>query len=129
MGYRLPARTVRIKFDGTDYDGAEVLAVLNVPVGLYRQISQFGEKGDFDAVVGLLCQFITEWNLEDDDGPIPISPEGFDRISDVGFVVALMEGWEAAIRGEQTIAAPLDRKSNGGVTSTTSTPTTLPVGS
>jgi hypothetical protein len=116
-GYQLPVRVGHINFEGTDYDGAEVEVTLNVKIGVYRQIVDLNEEGDFNQVINLLCGFIREWNLEDEDGPIPVSPEGFDRINDVGFLRALLDGWEGAMQGVQVVAAPLDEKSNSGITS------------
>jgi len=128
MGYRLPERTARINFEGTDYDGAEVVVSLNVKIGLYRQIVAQRESGDFETAIEVLSGLIREWNLEDDDGPIPVSPEGFDR-TEVGFVKALLAGWEAAMQGVTSVAAPLGENSTHGSTSTNATPHTSPTGS
>jgi hypothetical protein len=93
-----------------------------VKIGVYRRLMELDENGDFEQLIELLCQFITEWNLEDDDGPIPVSPEGFDRIPDVGFVRAILTGWDGAMQGVKTVSAPLGERSNDGDTSISSLP-------
>jgi hypothetical protein len=88
------------------------------------------EELDDDKFSELLWDYsITGWNnLEDDDGPIPVTPDGFDRIDDIGFLHALMDGWQAAIAGQTEVAAPLDKSSKSGITSGDETPAvSLPV--
>lgn len=126
MAYRLPERRGRIRFDGTEYDGAEVVVTLNVKIGVYRQIVASTDQQDLDTAIAFLCQFVREWNLEDEAGPIPVSPEGFDRIDDVGFLRALLDGWVAAMQGETSVPAPLGERSTAGVTSTSETPPASP---
>jgi hypothetical protein len=125
-GFRLKERTAVLRFSGTEYDGAEVRITLNVKLGVYRKMVELKDAADFDAVIEYLCGFIKDWNLEDDDGPIPPTPEGFDRLSDLGFLNALLEGWEGAMKGVTEVAAPLENSSNSGITFTSETPSSSP---
>ena len=107
-GFRLPERTARLQFSGTDYDGAEVVVTLKVKIGKFREWSNLGDSSaGVDEMADVILQIVREWNVEDDEGPIPVSVEGIDRIDDVGFLVAIMDGWRAATAGVTEVDADL----------------------
>jgi hypothetical protein len=112
-GYRLPKRTMRLVFDGTDYVGADVTMSLSVKLGFYMDAVAMSE--DLGALFEFLNAVIVEWNLVDDDGPIPADVDGFRRLDDLGFLLELMGQWEKAM-GAAVSAGPKSRalSSNGG---------------
>ena len=125
-GFKLKERTAILRFDGTQYDGAEVVMRLQMPLRTYRQLAEWKAASEFEAVIELFCGFVKSWNLEDDQGSIPHTPDGFNRINDLGFLHALLDGWEAAIKGVTEVAAPLESSSNSGSTSGSETPSVSP---
>lgn len=104
MGYKLPERTVLVKFEGSDYEGAEVRLSLKVKMGMYLEVQKLRESGDANGLFQFIGSIVKDWNLEDDDGPLPPSYEGVLRLDDAGFINTLVEAWTKAAT---EVAAPL----------------------
>lgn len=97
MGYRIPRKVLRIEFDGTDYDGAEVVLSLNASVRSYLEFQEDRSKMTDRALLEFIGERLVEWNLEDDEGPLPADVDGVLRLDDVSFVMALFEQWQKAL--------------------------------
>lgn len=128
MGYRLPDKTALVRFEGTDYDGAEVRLRLSVSLGEYFRILEYAAKehpDSFESAAEPYRYFATvlvSWNLEEDDGtPIPATYDGMLKVKDAGFISKLMEAWRDAI---QNPPAPLAAPSDNGSTSEGALPVT-----
>lgn len=99
-GFRLGPKTARIVFEGTDYDGAEVVVRLSVPLGLALQFQDMTEV-DMEDRSRLFDSFariaLVEWNLEEEDGePVPCNAAGLASIPfDLANIV--MTQWAEAI--------------------------------
>lgn len=122
MGFKLPERTALLDFSQSDYAGAEVRVTLKIKIGTFREWEQVRADADIDSVADIILTLVQAWNLEDEDGPIPLSREGIDRIDDLGFMRAIMDGWRAAIAGVTEVSADLKVPSRSGITSTDETP-------
>lgn len=122
MGYQLPRKTLRVAFDGTAYDGAEVVLSLNASLRSYLEFSEDRAKITERQVLELIADRIVEWNLEFPDGqPIPATLDGFLSLDDVGFFFTLWEQWDKAVRRsvdpDPLSSGPL---SNGAISETLS---------
>ena len=80
-GFRIPKRTARLQFED-DYDGAEVVVRLDVPVGTFLSIQDLIASERQLEVFHLFGESILiEWNLQDDDGkPYPCTGDGMNQI-------------------------------------------------
>lgn len=118
MGFQLPKKTIRFTFEGTDYDGAEVVLSRNIPVDRYLEAVVAKDAGDINAQVGYFAEALIEWNLEDDDGnPIPASLDGVRALTDLEFMLMLMRMWDQAVQ-EAVNTGPLSKRpSNNGAIS------------
>jgi len=77
-GFRLPERTARITFEGTDYDGAEIRVRLSVTFAQFIALRESAQGEDQEAMARLFGEnVLMDWNLEDVDGtPIPANGDG-----------------------------------------------------
>ena len=88
---------------------------LDAPMSLYFEFQRFTDP-DADAR-GILEKFarelLIEWNLEDDNGPVPATPEAFIE-QPLALASALLQKWtEVAVE----VPAPLDEPSPNGAQS------------
>ena len=77
-GFRLPEKTARITFEGTDYDGAEIQLRLSVSFAQFIELRESAQGEDQEGMARLFGQnVLMDWNLEDADGkPIPADGDG-----------------------------------------------------
>ena len=111
-GFRIPDKVALITFDGTDYEGAEVRAKLNVNFRYFSEIQATVAEGSTNGlkVAELFGETaLISWNLEDDDGnPIPANADGMATIP-VELVNLIVGNWAEAVAD---IPDPLEGKSN-----------------
>jgi len=75
-GFRLPERTARITFEGTDYDGAEIRVRLSVSFAQFIALRESAQGEDQEGMARLFGETVLmDWNLEDADGA-PLSADG-----------------------------------------------------
>jgi len=75
-GFRLPERTARITFEGTDYDGAEIRVLLSVSFAQFIALRESAQGEDQEGMARLFGETVLmDWNLEDADGA-PLSADG-----------------------------------------------------
>jgi len=81
QGFRIPKKTARLKFND-EYEGAEVVIRIDVPVGTYLEIQDLIDAEKHLRVFQLFGDSILEsWNLLDDDGSsIPADGKGMNLI-------------------------------------------------
>lgn len=113
-GFKLPVRSAKLIWEpGTDYDGAEVIAKLNIPMGLLVTIQEHLLE-PLTAVKGFELfgtAVLLEWNLLDEAGQ-PISPSGEGMLLvDPDFAGSLLAHWLEAV---QRPSAPLVQPSVNG---------------
>jgi len=109
-GFKIPKRTARLVFSG-DYEGAEVVVRLNIPVGTFLDIQtlvdeQRQKEGTDESAETIRNVFqvfgdivLDEWNLQDDDGKsIPCNAEGMNSIPVDLANIILSEWSEVAVQ-------------------------------
>lgn len=107
MDYQIPIRTARIVFDaGSDHYGAEIVMRRNIPLGIFFDILA---EDDWQKLIAVLLPYFIEWNLQDEDGPIPVTTEGFKRVPKDLFN-AVFAAWMDEVRSP---TAPLAVAVNG----------------
>ena len=111
-GFRIPDKVAVITFEGTDYDGAEIRAKLNVNFRYFSEIqSAIAEDNTNGLKVAELFgdHALISWNLEDNAGdPIPANAEGMTMIP-VELVNLMVGNWAEAV---SDIPDPLEKTSS-----------------
>jgi len=75
-GFRLPEKTARITFEGTDYDGAEIRVRLSVSFAQFIALRESAQGEDQEAMARLFGETVLmDWNLEDAEGE-PLLADG-----------------------------------------------------
>src|SRR5574341_1358911 len=82
MGFKVPKQTITLQFTDEDYAGLEIETkmptVRDAMAGekLQKEAEGKSEVTQMTLLFEFLMQFITKWNLEEEDGtPIPLSKE------------------------------------------------------
>ena len=108
-GFRIPEKTARITFEGTDYDGAEIVLLLSVTFAQFialRESAQGDDQGGMARLFG--DNILMDWNLEDADGnPIPANSDGMLAIP-LELTNLVIQHWAEAVAG---VPAPLSETS------------------
>ena len=94
MGYKLVPRTAVLVFEN-EHEGAEVRATLDHPLGMFIQAQKLQESQDLEGLCRFVANILVDWNLEDEEGPLPITYEGVLR-SYPAFINALITEWMKA---------------------------------
>ena len=75
VGFRMPKKTARLIFHD-EYEGAEVVVRLDVPLGKFLEIQDLVDEGKQLQVFEIFGESVIDsWNLQDNDGT-PLSPDG-----------------------------------------------------
>ena len=108
-GFRLPEKTARINFEGTDYDGAEIQLLLSVTFAQFIALRESAQGDDQETMARLFGETVLlDWNLEDADGnPIPANSDGMLAIP-LELTNLVVQHWVEAVAG---VPAPLLPKS------------------
>jgi len=119
-GYRVKKRTAKIIFVDTDYDGAVIEALFDVPLKKLFELQRLAETGKAEESFKIFGdEILTAWNVEDDDGkPIPASGDGL-LSQPAPFANLILTKWLAAM---QEPAAPFASQPNSGGTSAVTEP-------
>lgn len=109
MGFKV-GRVFRLEgeFKDTDAEGAHV-SLRSASMATVEELRDSDPRRDAE----ILAEHLVEWDLEDDDGPIPLTVDGIMRLEGP-LVYLIIREWMKATRG---ITAPFDRRSAGGVPS------------
>ena len=100
MAYKVEKKFLKLVLD--DCDGAEVMCRMSISLGemlALRDLSN-SEDGVRDAYAKFAADVLVSWDIEDDDGPVPPTAEGFMRLPS-GIASSIMAAW-----GEQLTAVP-----------------------
>ena len=107
-GFRVPDKTAKVRFEGTDYDGAEILLRLNVSLAHYLELRELSEAGDQGGMAQLFGDhMLASWNLEDEQGAIQASGEGMMGLP-MEFATLIITQWVDTVAN---VPAPLDQPS------------------
>ena len=104
-GFRLPERTARMTFDGTDYAGGELQVLLSVSFARFIELREAAQGEDQEGMARLFGQnILMEWNLEDTDGEsIPADGDGMLAIP-LALTNLIVQHWVEEVAG---VSAPL----------------------
>ena len=104
-GFRLPEKTARVNFEGTDYDGAEIQLRLSVTFAQFIGLRESAQGEDQETMARLFGESVLlDWNLEDADGnPIPANADGMLAIP-LELTNMVVQHWVEAVAG---VASPL----------------------
>jgi hypothetical protein len=104
-GFRLPERTARITFEGTDYDGAEIQVLLSVSFARFIELREAAQGEDQEGLARLFGEnILMDWNLEDDEGgSIPADGDGMLAIP-LALTNLIVQHWVEEVAG---VSAPL----------------------
>jgi hypothetical protein len=108
-GFRLPERTARITFEGTDYDGAEIRVRLSVSFAQFIALRESAQGEDQERMARLFGETVLmDWNLEDDEGrPMPADADGMLAIP-LDLANLVVQHWVEEVAG---VPAPLSETS------------------
>jgi len=108
-GFRIPEKTARITFEGTDYDGAEIILRLSVTFAQFIALRESAQGDDQEVMARLFGETVLmEWNLDDADGnPIPANSDGMLSIP-IQLTNLVVQHWVEAVAG---VPAPLSETS------------------
>ena len=108
-GFRLPEKTARITFEGTDYDGAEIRVRLSVSFAQFIALRESAQSEDQERMARLFGETVLmDWNLEDPDGePILADGDGMLMIP-LELSNLVVQHWVEEIAG---VPAPLSEPS------------------
>jgi len=100
MAFKIEVSTLLLVLD--DYEGAEVRCKANISLGAMLALRELGnsEEGITEAYSQFAKDVLVSWDIEDDDGPVPLSAEGLMRLP-TSLASAIMGAW-----GEQLTAVP-----------------------
>ena len=113
MGYRKVPRIYTLEFDG-DLEGL-IVRVRSIPFGKVRRLIALMDEEDKDVqlmnqITDHLSKAIVSWNMEDDQGEVPVSVEAIDDL-DYTEVIAIVNKWLDSITGP---SEELGKGSNSG---------------
>ena len=108
-GFRLPERTARITFEGTDYDGAEIRVRLSVSFAQFIALRESAQGEDQERMARLFGETVLmDWNLEDPDGePLLADGDGMLMIP-LDLANLVVQHWVEEVAG---VPAPLSEPS------------------
>ncbi len=104
-GFRLPERTARITFEGTDYDGAEIRVRLSVSFAQFIALRESAQGEDQEGMARLFGETVLmDWNLEDAEGePLRADGDGMMMIP-LDLANLVVQHWVEEVAG---VPAPL----------------------
>ena len=99
-GFRVPEKTARITFEGTDYDGAEIILRLSVTFAQFIALRESAQGDDQEVMARLFGETVLmEWNLDDSDGnPIPANSDGM-LVIPLQLTNLVVQHWVQAVAG------------------------------
>ena len=105
-GFRIPERTARVAFEGTDYDGAEIKLKLSVSFAQFIALRESAQGEDQEGMARLFGETVLmEWNLEDADGqPLPADGDGMMAVP-MDLTNLVVQHWVEAVAA---VPAPLE---------------------
>ena len=120
MGFQIPRKTARLKFEGDEFDGMEIVCAADLTFAEQQHLTNMREGVDDegDLLKELLTWFadrcIISWNLLDGDGKdLPVSGESFMGMPG-WFGLKVLNGWSQAMKQLSEVDVPLDEPSKNG---------------
>ena len=121
MGFKVPRKTARLKFEGDEFEGLEIVCALDLSFDEQEYIRDLQAKGDeatskeLRELLGFFAErCIKSWNLEDADGKaLPVSGDAFMQLPG-WFGMKVLGGWAQAVRKASEVDSPLGEPSQNG---------------
>ena len=113
--FRLPNQTAHLTFEGTQWEGAEVVVRLGMTINMYLEITRLVSNNNPIELTQVFGNaMLVAWNLVDEDGtPIPATGDGMNGLPDIALALRIVHLWLEAVAG---VSAPLEPQLNGGNT-------------
>ena len=97
-GFVVPVRTAEITFEGTDYDGAVIECLLDLPLDWFFEVQRAGTGGDSEENEKMVTEWadkcLIAWNLTEEDGtPIPCDRAHF-MAQPTAFTTTIVQEWQ-----------------------------------
>jgi hypothetical protein len=110
MGFRPKRKIYKLDFSGTDYEGLEV-SMRGPTVGEELEMESLqGQEGAGREVFRLMTGLLVEWNVEDEQGPVPTTFDGVCT-QDSAMITAILNATREAASG---VPDPLPSSSLSG---------------
>ncbi len=115
MGFQVPRKTARLKFEGSEFDGCEIVVGLDLSLGASDHMTELQASEDSKKMVSFFAEnCIVSWNLEGADGKaLPIESSSLLGLP-AWFTLLILNGWTAAVKEASEVTAPLDEPSKNG---------------
>jgi len=99
-GFQIPKRTARLVFSDSEYEGAEVVVRLDVPVRTFLEIQELVAEEKHLHVFKLFGETVLDsWNLlGDDEKSIPADENGMNVIP-IDFANVILTEWAEVAAG------------------------------
>jgi hypothetical protein len=110
--FKLPQRTATLRFTESDFEGAVVVARLDVPLSFFLHLQELvAQQETWQVLEPFGDQVLQSWNLVDEqDNPLPASSQGLKQVS-YAFACRLIQAWTEAVVSPP---APLGGRSGAG---------------
>lgn len=116
MGFKKEPKAYKLKFEGSELDGLEVIAK-SLNVGQFMRVTELLQQTDdikeananMNEIFKIFVAALISWNLEDEDGKaVPKTVEGI-KSQENGFVLEIINAWMNAVA---EVNPNLEKKSN-----------------
>ena len=99
--YEVPRRKAAIRFEGTAYDGAEVVCRLDVPLQMFLDFQRMAARTDDPEVLEQTFrrfgdEVLESWNLSEGGKEVPATADGFLR-QPPAFAMLILSKWMESI--------------------------------
>tara|TARA_R100000655_G_scaffold8431_1_gene22026 strand:- start:3182 stop:3544 length:363 start_codon:yes stop_codon:yes gene_type:complete len=98
MAFVIPKREIVLEFEG-DYEAARVICRGSVPISTFLTFQNIDEDIE-EGMRRFGDTVLLEWDLEDDDGPIPATGEGMLRLPP-DLATAIFSNWSDQSSSQQ----------------------------
>lgn len=120
--WRLPKNTIRLEFEGDEFEGIEVEAT-SLPLSEFFALQDLQQRAQNDLtaaeeVINKLGAVLTSWNIttggdDEDEVPVPCNADGLKSLP-LRYAMAILQAWMQAVAVVPNRSASA---SNAGVTS------------
>ncbi len=121
--FKRKLNTITINVAGEDYEGLQIV-MRKLKISDYAKLIPLINKAEnaddtkldevqelMEGIGGTLADFIVSWNMEDENGPVPVAEIAGE---DLELVFNVFQGW---IQGQVSVEAELGKDSRSGETS------------
>lgn len=113
--FQVPTQTAHLAFEGSRWEGVEVVVRLGISIAVYLEIKALLEANEPIQLATVFGDsMLVAWNLVDEDNkPIPTTGAGMTSLPDMALALRIVNLWMQAVADVPT---PLGVTSNDGNT-------------